>query len=185
MNKQTNIEVEFRSMFDKNKYDELAKFLNANAKKLGKDDKDVCFFIFPDKFLKVVNNVSKKTAKLVMKLTKIGYGNTFEEIEIPINPEDINNAIKIFTFLGCDNIMRSFQQRHNYLYKGVELALKYSDHWGHHLELEIVINEPEKKQIAEKQIIQVAKELKVHLMTDRELKKFTQKAESKYKKNQK
>ena len=84
MSKQTNIEVEFRSMFDKNKYNKLAKFLNANAEDLGKDDKDVYFFIFPDKLLKVVNNISQKTAKLVMKLTKIGHGNAFEEIEIPI-----------------------------------------------------------------------------------------------------
>ena len=185
MNKKTNIEIEFRSMFDKKKYDKLTKFFNANAEDLGEDNKDVCFFIFSNKLLKVVNNVSKKTAELVMKLTKIGYGNSFEEIEIPINSEDINNTIRIFTFLGCKNIMQSFQQRHNYLYKGVNLALKYSEHWGHHLELEIMIDKLEKKRLAEKQIMQIAKELKVHLMTDEELKKFTKKVESEYKRRQK
>lgn len=181
--KKTNIEVEFRSIFSKSRYDELASFLNRNAKSLGEDDKDVYFFIFPDKLLKVVNNVSKKTAKVVLKLTKIGQGSAFEEIEVPISPADIGNAVRIFTFLGCDNIMRSFQQRHNYLYKGVELALKYSDHWGYHLELEIVINDSQKKEEAEAKISIVAEELGVHLMSNQELKEFTDKAEADYKKN--
>ncbi|MDD5289960.1 MAG: hypothetical protein PHT40_02020 [Patescibacteria group bacterium] len=183
MSKQ--IEIEFRSRFDKKKYDALAKFLKAKAKDLGQDDKDVYFFIFPGKLLKVVNNVSQKTAKLVMKLNKIGRGSSFEEIEMPIEPKNFNRAVKIFTLWGCQNIMRSFQKRHNYLYKGVELALKYSKHWGYHLELEIMINNPKQKQKAEKQIKKIAAELKISLMTDAELKKFTKQAERDYKKNNK
>jgi len=174
------IEIEFRARFDKRKYDALAKFLKAKAKDLGADDKDVYFFIFPDKLLKVVNNVSKKTAKLVMKLNKIGRGSSFEEIEMPIQPKDFHRAVKIFTLWGCKNVMRSFQKRHNYLYKGVELALKYSKHWGYHLELEVMVDNLKKKPGAEKKIKEVAKELKVNLMTDAELKKFTREAEKKY-----
>jgi len=185
MNKYKQIKIEFRARFDKNKYNALAKFLKAKAKDLGPDDKNVCFFIFPDKLLKVVNNVSKKTAKLVMKLNKIGRGSAFEEMEIPIEPKDFHRAIKIFTLWGCNNIMRSFQKRHNYLYKGVELALKYSGHWGYHLELEIVVDDLKKKQKAEEKIRGVAKELKINLMTDAELKKFTREAEKKYKEKNK
>jgi len=135
-----NIEIEFRARFNADKYKELKKLLDARAKNLGEDDKDVYFFIFPDKLLKVVNNVSKKNAGIVLKLNKIGKGSAFEEIVVPIEQKYITEAVRIFTKMKLtDNSMRSFQKRQNYFYKGAELALKYSDVWGHHLELEKVI----------------------------------------------
>jgi len=126
LNEKT-IEIEYRSIFDEDTYSRLKVFLDAKAKNLGEDDKDVFFFIFPDKLLKVVDNMSKKTAKIVLKLNKIGRGNDFEEIEIPIQQEDVKKAIRVFTVLGFIELQNSFQKRQNYLYKGVELALKYSD----------------------------------------------------------
>lgn len=178
------IEIEFRSRFSEKKYRGLERFLNKNAKNLGKDDKDVFFFIMPDKLLKVVNDISKKSAKIVIKLNKIGEGSHFEEIEIPISQKSVSGAVKIFKSLGIThNIMRSFQKRQNYIYKGVELALKHSNAWGYHLELEITVNNLKKKQKAENTIRNVAEELDVKLMTDRELSRFTKKAEADYNKN--
>lgn len=78
--------------------------------------------------------------------------------------------------------MHSFQKRHDYLYRGVDLALKYSDIWKHHLELEVMIDNQKKKAKAEKGIQEVADELGVRLMTDQELADFTRKAEKKYQK---
>lgn len=177
------IEVEFRSVFGKEKYDDLKIFLDKNAQDLGEDDKDVYFFIMADKLLKVVDNVSQKNAKLVLKLSRIGKGSDFEEIEIPIRQAEVKKAVKMFKALSLtDNIMHSFQKRQNYLYKGVELALKYSDVWKHHLELEIMISNQKKKTLAKKQIQEVADELGVRLMTNRELAEFTKKAEEKYQK---
>lgn len=179
----SQIEIEFRSMFGRKKYDDLKKFLDKNAQDLGEDDKDVHFFIMADKLLKVVDNVSQKNAKLVLKLSKIGKGSDFEEIEIPISQIEVRRAVKMFKALGLtDNIMHSFQKRHNYLYKGVELALKYSDVWKHHLELEVMIDSRKKKAVAEKRIQEVADELGVRLMTDQELVEFTRRAEKKYQK---
>lgn len=41
--KKRNIEIEFRSIFNKQKYDNLRDFLVKNAQNLGEDDKDVFF----------------------------------------------------------------------------------------------------------------------------------------------
>ena len=71
------IEIEFRSIFDRPRYRKINDFLQKNAKNLGKDDKDVFFFIMPDKLLKVVNNISKNNAQIVLKLNKIGKGSDF------------------------------------------------------------------------------------------------------------
>lgn len=180
------IEIEFRALLTRDKYDDLKDFLNTNSKDLGKDDKDVYFFILPDKLVKIVNNISKKSAKLAIKLNKIGQGADFEEIEIPINIKDIDNALKLLTSLNfTDNIMHSYQKRHNYLYKDVEVALKYSDIWGYHTELEIVIDDKSKKSWAESKIRKIANELNIKLMSDKELTKFTQRAEQDYKNNNK
>jgi adenylate cyclase class IV len=180
--KNKRIEIEFRSRFDRNKYENLGRFLKTNAKDLGKDDKNVFFFILPDKLLKVVDNVSQKTAKIVLKLNKIGHGSDFEEIEIPINPLEVAKAVKMIRYLnlGAD-LMESFQKRHNYSYKGFEIALKYSDHWGYHLELEIVVDDAVKKTKAEQKIKAVAQELNIRLMDEDELRDFTQKTEKDYK----
>ncbi len=175
------IEIELRSIFDKKKYDEVEKFLKEKAEDLGADDKDVYFFIMPDKLSKVVDNISKGNAKIVTKLNKIGKGDSFEEIEVAIDREDVEKAVNMFKSLNLtENIMHSFQKRHNYLYKGVELALKYSDVWSYHLELEIVVDDPKKEEDAKKKLYSVAKELDIHIMTDEELTEFTQKAEKDY-----
>jgi len=71
------------------------------------------------------------------------------------------------------------------IYKGVELALKWSEAWGHHLELEVVVSDLAKKEEIEKKIAAVADELRVSLMTNRELLEFTQTAEAEYKNKKK
>ncbi|TSC89449.1 MAG: adenylate cyclase, class 2 [Microgenomates group bacterium Gr01-1014_5] len=174
-----NFEIEFRSVFDKAEYDRLKQFLDKNAENLGEDDKDVHFFIFPDKLLKVTSNTSQGTAKITLKLNRIGKGSAFEEIEFPVQQSEVGRAVEIFTKLKVtDNIMHSFQKRNNYLYNGVELALKFSEHWQYHLELELVVDDENKKSEAENKIREVAKELDIRLLTEEELAELVNNIES-------
>lgn len=182
MAKKNIYEIEFRSRFNKSTYTRLKSFLEKNAKDLGEDDKNVYFFILPDKLLKLVNNISKKSAEIVLKLNKIGRGSDFQELTAKIPPEEINTLLRILKNLDIySSIIESFQKRHNYLYKNVEIALKYSKEWGYHAELEIVVNNLKNKNEAEDKIKLIADELKIKLMTDEELKEFTKKAEKKAK----
>ena len=170
--KKTRIEIEFRSRFAKEKYTKLKRFLDKKAELLGPDDKDVYFFTFPDKLLKVVDNVSKDNAKIVLKMNRIGNGSNFEEFEIPISRHDVKKTVKVFKLLGFTKLMMTPQKRINYLYKGVELALKYSTVWGYHLELEVLIKNIKQKATVELKIRAVADELEVKLMSEEELKNF-------------
>lgn len=179
MSKKEKIEIEFRSIFSKKKYNQLKSFLDKNAEDLGLDNKNVFFFIMPEKLLKVTNNESKDSAKFTLKLNKIGKGSDFKELEVPIEREDVNKTVKIFKKLGFDEVQESYQKRHNYGYKGVEIALKWSETWTYHIELEILIEDKKKKEMAEKRIKEVADELNVNLMTDEELKSFTEKVDKK------
>lgn len=185
MNKKYSpkIEVELRSIFKKNKFDQLKKYLNEKAEYLGPDDKDVCFFILPDKFVKVVNNVSTKTAKIVIKLSSIAKGqNDFEEIEIAIDPQDFEKATKLFRAIPFEQIEWSFQKRHNYRIDDVELALKWTQSWGYHLELEKVVEDKGEVNLAIERLREVARELGVKIMTEKELKDFAKKIDNNYKK---
>jgi predicted adenylyl cyclase CyaB len=185
MNKAYNlkIEVELRSIFKKAKFDQLKKYLDEKAEYLGPDDKDVCFFILPDKFVKVVNNVSTKTAKIVVKLSSIAKGqNDFEEIEIAINPSDFEKATKLFEAIPFEQIEWSFQKRHNYRLGDVELALKWTQSWGYHLELEKMVENKSEVDMAIEKLNKVAKELGVKIMTEKDLKAFAEKIDNNYKK---
>ena len=182
-NNDKQIEIELRSVFDRKKHNELKEYLGKNAEDLGEDDKDVFFFLLPDKITKATHNISKKTAKIVIKLNRIGRGTSdFEEIEIPINPSDFDKAVKLFSALPFDQIQNSYQKRHNYLLDGVEIALKWTESWGYHMELEIVVDNVAKREEAENKIRKVAEKLGVQIMSEEELKDFTKKIDENYKK---
>lgn len=175
-----NIEVEFRSQIDKKKYQTILGFLSKHGKDLGADNKRVWFFVTPDKLLKVTNNISKQTAKITLKLARIGHGSSFEEIEFPIAEKDVEKAVRLFEELGHKYLVEPTILRRDFLYKGVEIAIKYSKTWGYHLELEIMIGSKSEERSAEMRIRAVAKELGIKVMNDEELQALTGKIEATY-----
>ena len=173
-------EIEFRTKFDVDKFNSLKEFLDGNAENLGEDNKDCYYYIFTDKLLKLVNNTSKKTAKISLKLSRIGDGAAFPEMEFYFPPQEFETAHRLFEALSLPaKVMYGPQKRTNYLYKNCEIALKYSDAWGYHMEIEQVIDSKEKQAKAEADIRSVADELGITLMSEEELKEFTKIAESK------
>ncbi len=171
-------EIEFRGMFNSQKFKELKKYLDKNAENLGPDNKDCYFHVFSDKLLKVVKNVSKKNAKVSLKLNRIGEGSSFPEIEFCFDMKDFEKAVTLFENLSLPaKIIHESQERTNYRYKGCEIALKYSKSWGHHIEIEKVVDLEKKQKEAEKAIRELAKELDVRLMTERDLKNFIRERE--------
>lgn len=177
-----NIEVEFRAKMSLAKYRWLNNFLIKNASDLGEDNKETRFYILPDKLFKVVNEVSKKRAKIALKDSRIGSGSSRRELEIEIKPSNYKKAIKIFDGLNLPGKkMKAWQDRHNYLYRGVEIAVKHSDYWGYHAEMEVMVNNNTDKEEIEKKIKKIAKDLGLKLMDIREIKKFTDSVEKKLK----
>ncbi len=178
MKKEKNIEVELRALIDEKQFIELNHFLLKNGNDLGEDHKDSHFFILPDKLLKVTDNISKNNAKITLKLQKIGLSSDFEEIDVNFSRKDADNIIKIFNLLGFTNYMYSYQNRHNYIYKNVEFAIKYTESWGFHCEMEIMVNNKKEVPKVLKKMNMVAKELGLKIMSDDELKIFIEKIQA-------
>lgn len=174
------IEVEYRALLSEEKYRSLIEFLKINAEDLGEDDKRVHFFVFPDKLLKVTHNISQKSAKVTLKLNRIGQGAMFKEIEVPIAEADVESMAELFKSFGFEHLLEPIVKRHNFLYKGVELAIKFSESWQYHAELEVMISDPSEHAAAEEEIRAVAGELGIQILTEPELAVLVEKIESDY-----
>ncbi len=168
------IEIEYRSIFSEEDYNRVMDFLMKNGEDLGEDDKDSSFYILDKKLLKVVENVSKNNAKVSLKLQEVGDGTGKEEFEYIIPTESVKTAKDVFQNLGFTERIDSYQKRHNFIYKGIEFAVKYSKDWSYHMEMEILIDGEDERVDAEKKIQQVAEELGIKLMSDEEQKKLVE-----------
>ncbi len=175
-------EIEHRALLTEESYKELAEKLARNATLLGTDDKEVSYYIFPDKLLKVMRNISKGTGKLSLKLNVLGAGSSFQEFEVPF-PEDSFETMKNIcdSISTPDQVISGTQQRTNYKYQGVEIALKWSEDWGYHVEFEIMISDLGEKETADAHIREVAKTLSVSLMTEEEVAAFSAEVRSRKK----
>lgn len=169
------IEIEKRGFLSKEKYDSIIRFLDEKAQSLGQDDKDVIYYIYTDKLLKVVNNISKGTSKISLKMNKIGEGSVFPETEIGFEQKDFEKLKFIIDTVAVPkNIIRGTQKRKNYIYKGCELSIKWSEDWSYHFEIEKMIDDESKGTDAEAEIHLIAEELGIKILTDQELKEFNE-----------
>lgn len=171
------VEIEMRARFDKDVHEQLISRLEREGEDLGCDDKHIYFYVLPDQLLKVTDNTAAGSAKITLKASKIGQGPAFPETEFTIAREDVQAAVSVFNALGFDGEMHeASNQRHNFRFRGVEIAVKWSEAWGHHAEFEVLLDDSPSaaaKEEASTRISTVAKELGVRLMTEQELADFT------------
>ncbi|BAU83539.1 hypothetical protein SLA_2616 [Streptomyces laurentii] len=171
------VEIEMRARFTEEVHKQLVTRLKAEGEDLGPDDKNIYFYVLPDQLLKVTDNMAAGSAKITLKTGRIGQGAVFPETEIEIARNDVPAAVRIFNALGFEHAMhQAFNQRHNFRFRGVEIAVKWSDAWGHHAEFEVLLDETADaaaQENAATRIRDVADELGVRLMTEQELADFT------------
>ena len=173
------LEIEKRGFLTEEKYNWLLDFLQKNGDHLGADDKHVVYYIYPDKLLKVVNNISKQNSKVSLKMNRIGEGSVFPETEAVFNHEDFEKLKFIFDTVSQPNkILSGLQKRVNFHYKGCEIAVKWSEDWGFHFEIEKMVENTSEVEKVENEINALADELGIKISTDDELKAFLKKMES-------
>lgn len=163
------IEVELRGQMSEEKFNEVKKTLSEVSEKSWEDDRDAAFFVIPNVNLKVSKYVSKDKAKIVFKNAHES-AKSAEEIEIPIQGFDYEKAIRIFEELGFNKYNRTEQKRTNYIYKGIEIAIKWSKDWSYHFEMEKVVERESEVEQAQNDLEQLAKELSLTPMSEDEIK---------------
>lgn len=172
------LEIEKRGFLTEEQYNNLLDYFKKNSQFLGEDDKYVVYYIYKDKLLKAVKNISKGNAKISLKMNKIGNGSVFPETEVVFSENDYEKIKFILDTVSTpEKIMSGIQKRKNFFYKKCEFSVKWSEEWGYHFEVEKVVNSEKEAHQAEADLEEVSKELGIKILTEEELKKFTEKAE--------
>lgn len=173
-------EVEFRGLLTEEKYYYLLDYLSANSDYVVEDNKLADFYDISNGILKVVDEISKNKYKLSIKLGDEFAGNGMEETEVYLrDSQSAAECRKVLNSLGYEIKSSVKQTRTNFMYKGVELAIKHTPSWSYHFEAEVLVDDKAKVLEARKSIQSVCNELDITPMLSDELKIFIAKLESK------
>jgi hypothetical protein len=136
------------------------------------DNKSSYFFVLSDINLSIASSVGRTVIKY--KGGQLGLGNGFEELEVPIPQTSLQDSIQLFSTLLGIKPQFSEQFRINYdLGNNIEMALKYTQTWGFHLEIEKLYqhtaNLDEEKQKAKHELDEIAKKLDISFINDKDM----------------
>ena len=172
-------EYEERAFLDEKSFLQIKQSLDEMSEDMWIDNKQSFFYVLPDTNVSIAK--SPKDTKVKYKGGQLGRGNGFEEIEYTIADSSLDDALSIFTKLLNLEPQHSFQFRLNYLLpNSIEVALKYTEMWGFHLEIEKIYTassseEKKFKQLAcEKALAKLSSTLRIHYITDSEMTHFAE-----------
>lgn len=168
--------LEFRALIDEAQYTKLLLKLNKEAEDLGACDSETYFFDLGDKLLKVSQLIKDDTAFVSLKDHTIMSSSEFIDKKVCIYKGDFDKMVEIFKDMNMsDTVSHSYQRRHNYRYNGIEIALKYSENWEYHVEITATFRSSRQKEDEIIKVKELAKEINVKLMSEREIAEFIQK----------
>lgn len=178
----TTYEYEERAFLDDKSFARIKQYLDNHSTQSTLDNKQSFFFVLPDVNVSIA--ASEKETKVKYKGGQLGRGNGFEEIEFIIQHDSLQDAIKLFSSFLSIKPQESYQFRINYtLDNSIEVALKYSEMWGFHMEVEriyVAKNEPRKafEESQSKSILKsFADSLDFKYINDEQMKKFKKQCE--------
>ena len=169
MSKATQYEYEERAFLTEDQFSFVKEKLDTIATNKEVDNKMSYFFVLPDVNLSIASSAHKSVIKY--KGGQLGLGNGFEELEIPIPRDSLKDSIRLFSTLLKIEPQFSEQFRINYeLKNGIEVALKYTQTWGFHLEIEKTyehtFNLDDEKQKAKHELDEIASQLRISFIDD-------------------
>lgn len=163
-------EVELRGLLTKQDFTRLK--VELATKPSQNDDKMSVFFTFPQGILKVVERAEDGEVKLCLKLGD-ETSNSLHERDIRLAKGTLADTVSVLEHIGYKVKSRVKQTRTNYkLEEGVELALKHTDSWGYHFEIEMLVQHESEIDAAKAKLHSILAKLGVKAMSQDELTAF-------------
>lgn len=181
MKKSTTYEYEERAFLSEADFRSVKHYLDDNALSKQLDNKQSFFFVLPNVNISIA--ASSTDVKVKYKGGQLGNGNGFEEKEFNIVPESLHDAIAMFSSLLKVSPQESYQFRINYTFEShIEVALKYTQMWGFHLEVERAYVADERtlrqeKERSAKLLDDFANNLELSYITNEEMSEFKKQCE--------
>src|SRR3989344_3656193 len=174
-----NIEVEYRGMLTKEKFDALKKFLEKEGEFVKEKDRfSIIYFPRGKERLKVSKSpldlrvrITNKKAEIVMKYGRNSGNDARKEFSFPIDSEKFGEATEFFKILGFYYGALQATRTYVYMYKGIEFALVDVPGWGYYYEAEIMA-ESNTVDSANKKIESVCQELELKILNDKDFYKL-------------
>lgn len=167
------IEVEKRGLLTKERYLDLISRLHKDAIEKGENNTETFFYLQESAQTKVQRNVSSKSAKIAWKSGGNSGTEKRTEIELAIQYKDYDLANTLVKKLLTDaQVFSTNQLRRDYVLDGVQIALKYSEDWGYHAELEQVVDSDAGVDSAIQSITSLADKLDIRLLSKEEEREF-------------
>ena len=117
---------------------------------------------------------SKGDAKIAWKSGGFNGAAAREEIELPFPLANGADAQKLVErLLPTAKKIKTIQERHDFELGDVEIALKWSENWNYHIELDTEVENEKHTAEAKEKLEYLAKKLGIHLMTEAEEKALT------------
>lgn len=169
------IEVEKKAIVTKDELESVRKALiEMGAKDLGENNTESYFYLQDDCQLKVQLRTSKGDAKIAWKSGGFNGAAAREEIELPF-PLDSGEAAQklVERLLPNAQKVKTIQVRHDLKLGDIEIALKWSEQWNYHIELDTEVESEADAEQAKEKLQTLADKLAIHLMTEVEEKALT------------
>lgn len=182
-----NIEVEYRGMLTKEKFDALKEFLEKEGKFVKEKDRfSIIYFPRGKERLKVSKSpldlrvrITNKKAEIVMKYGKSSGADARKEFSFPIASEQFEEAIEFLFIMGFYYGVLQATKTYVYTYKGIEFAVVYAPIFGdYYFEAEILAND-DSVESANQKITDVIKELDLSVLSEKEFYKWLDELSSK------
>jgi predicted adenylyl cyclase CyaB len=136
-----NIEVELRSLINKEQYNKLNRFFRQQGEYLG-EEKQITYYFSGQNDLRIQK--SNSYAKIWMKKGRL-HDTAREEIEIKFRKQDFDLIYKLFLSLSFTKEIEWRRKRRNYKWHGASVALDYTEGYGYIIEMEMMTNKADRK----------------------------------------
>lgn len=175
----SKIEVEYRGVLTKKKFNELNVFLGKNGKFIGEKDR-LSLIYFPrgkesSKISKSPTDlrlrITNKKTELVLKYGKSSGNDARKEFSFPMESEQFEEMTEFLFILGYYYGVLQATKSYLYMYKGIEFTLVEVPGFGYYFEAEILTDSKSVKN-ADKKIMSVCDELGLSVLNDRDFWKF-------------
>lgn len=163
------IEVEIRGKIEPKKFEWLKSYLEKNGN-LKKRKKQLVFYYYLPNETQLRLHCDKNRTVLSTK-TKSASDNIRKEIEVDITIGEVKDMIDLLTAIGIQNPLVLFKEQWIFDHNGYEFSLEDLEGWGATYEIEALCGQEESAK-TEKEIINLANELELHITDGEEIKKL-------------
>ncbi len=173
---KNNIEVEYRGVLPKEKFDKLRAFLNKEGEFIKEKDRfSIIYFPRGKERLKVSKSpldlrvrITNKKAEIVMKYGKSSGADARKEFSFPIASEQFEEALEFLFIMGFYYGVLQATKTYVYTYQGIEFAVVYAPLFKqYYFEAEILADEGSVEN-ANQKIMSVVKNLDLDVLSEKD-----------------